>query len=97
MGESTELAGKSSELANSAASVLEQIISSTNTISSMNTMISTAAEQQSAVATDIDQRVVNISDIAGQTKRDTEKVVEATDLIRKEAHELNQLVMKFQL
>lgn len=97
MGESTELAGKSSELANSAASVLDQIISSTNTISSMNTMISTAAEQQSAVASDIDQRVVSISDIAGQTKRDTEKVVEATDLIRKEAHELNQLVMKFQL
>ncbi|WP_415906654.1 methyl-accepting chemotaxis protein [Neptuniibacter sp. QD72_48] len=97
MGVSTDLADRSSELANSAAAVLEQIISSANTISSMNTMISTAAEQQSSVASDIDNRVVNISDIAGQTKRDTDRVVEATDQIRREAHELNQLVMKFQL
>lgn len=97
MEATTDLAERSSELSTSAATVLTQIIDSANTISSMNTMISTAAEQQSSVASDIDNRVVNISDIAGQTKRDTERVVEATDQIRQEAHELNQLVMKFQL
>lgn len=94
---STDLASRSSELAQSAAEVLEEIISSADRISSMNTMISTAAEQQSSVAGDIDNRVVNISDIAGQTKTDTQRVVAATELIRKEAHDLNQLVMKFQL
>ena len=97
MDVSTGLADRSSELASSAAQVLDQIINSANTISSMNTMISTAAEQQSSVASDIDNRVVNISDIAGQTKRDTDRVVEATEQIKREAHELNQLVMKFQL
>ena len=97
MEATTDLAERSSELSTSAATVLGQIIESANTISSMNTMISTAAEEQSSVASDIDSRVVNISDIAGQTKRDTERVVEATDQIRREAHELNQLVMKFQL
>jgi methyl-accepting chemotaxis protein len=93
----TNLAERSSELSSSAANVLDQIITSANTISSMNTMISTAAEQQSSVASDIDNRVVNISDIAGQTKNDTQRVVEATEQIRREAHELNQLVMKFRL
>ena len=97
MEATTDLAERSSELSTSAATVLGQIIESANTISSMNTMISTAAEEQSSVASDIDSRVVNISDIAGQTKRDTERVVDATEQIRREAHELNQLVMKFQL
>lgn len=97
MNTSTGLADRSSELAQSAAAVIEEIIRSTNTISAMNTMISTAADQQSSVAADIDNRVVNISDLAGQTKRDTEEVVEATEQIRREATELNQLVMKFRL
>lgn len=97
MDKSTELAGRSSELANSASEALSQIISSADTISSMNTMISTAAEQQSSVATDIDSRVVNISDVAGQTKHDTERVVDATENIRQEVRQLNQLVLRFQL
>lgn len=97
MDKSTELAGRSSELAASASNALDQIISSADTISSMNTMISTAAEQQSSVAADIDNRVVNISDVAGRTKEDTERVVRATEQIRSEAHQLNQLVLKFQL
>ncbi|MGB0466716.1 MAG: methyl-accepting chemotaxis protein [Pontibacterium sp.] len=97
MVKSTGLAAHSSELSRSGALALQGIIRSTETISSMNTMISTAAEQQSAVASDIDQRLVNISDIAGNTKEDTLRVVEATKAIRAELQQLNHLVSQFRL
>jgi len=97
MSVSTEIAIRSSELAQTAASSLKQIINSAETISSMNTMISTATEEQSSVAHEIDGRVVNISDVARQTKEDTQHVVTATDQIRQEIHDLNQLVIRFKL
>ncbi|MCP4598030.1 methyl-accepting chemotaxis protein [Neptuniibacter sp.] len=97
MNTSTLLAEKSNELAQAAANSLDQIIESANTISSMNTMISTAAEQQSSVASEIDARIVSISDSAGRTKEDTSRVVQATEEIGREAHQLSQLVRRFQL
>ncbi len=97
MNTSTQLAEKSNELAQAAANSLDQIIESANTISSMNTMISTAAEQQSSVASEIDARIVSISDSAGRTKEDTSRVVQATEEIGREAHQLSQLVRRFQL
>lgn len=97
MEKNNRLAEKSSELAVAAAEALDQIIASVETISSMNMMISTATDQQSSVATDIDERVVNISDVAGNTKRDTQQVVQAIAEIRREAHELNQLTQRFRL
>lgn len=97
MERSTQLAGESSELSQAGADALQGIIDSTSTISSMNTMISTASEEQSAVAADIDQRVVSISAVAGETKEDTQRVVNATEEIRREIHELNTLVQKFKL
>jgi len=95
MRESTERADKSSELARSAASALDEIISAAQTISSMNTQISTAAEEQTRVAVDIDKRVVNITDAAGLTKQDTQQVVQATEEIRQEIEQLNQLIRQF--
>lgn len=97
MGQSTELAQHSSELTQSAAETLTEIVGSTATISNMNSQIAAASEQQTQVAQDIDQRVVNISDVAGNTKTDTGKVVEATEQIRKEIHDLNQMIQRFQL
>ncbi|MEH6577314.1 MAG: methyl-accepting chemotaxis protein [Amphritea sp.] len=97
MEQNNGLAEKSSELAVSAAEALDQIITSVETISSMNMMISTATDQQSSVATDIDQRVVNISDVAGNTKKDTHRVVQAIEEIRCEVQELNQLTHRFRL
>mgnify|MGYP000344650128 CR=1 FL=1 len=97
MVKSTQLAEESSTLSQQGAQALRDIIESTATISSMNTMISTAAEQQSSVANDIDQRLVNISGVAGDTKEDTQRVVNSTEEIRREIHELNLLVQKFKL
>lgn len=97
MKKSTQLAVESNELSQAGAAALQGIIGSTETISSMNTMISTAAEEQSTVAADIDQRLVNVSNVAGETKDDTQRVVQSTEEIRREIHELNVLVQKFKL
>ncbi|MBY4676424.1 methyl-accepting chemotaxis protein [Marinobacterium arenosum] len=97
MTRSTELAENSSTQAASAVKALQQIVSSADTISAMNTQISTAAEEQSQVANDIDQRIINISDVAGNTKEDTRKVVAATEQIRQEIQELNKLIQRFQV
>lgn len=97
METSTHLAERSNDLAKDAAGSLDQIMASANTISSMNTMISTAAEQQSSVAAEIDSRIVSISDSAGRAKEDTNRVVQATKEIGQEAHQLSQLVKRFQL
>ena len=97
MSQSTELAAHSSEMSLSAAETLSEIVNSTDTISSMNSQIATASEQQSQVVLDIDQRVVNISDMAGNTKEDTGKVVQATEQIRDEIQTLNRLVQRFEI
>lgn len=97
MDSSTQLAEKSNELAEAAAASLQTIMQSADTISSMNTMISTAAEEQSSVAAEIDSRVISISDSAGRTKEDTARVVEATEEIGREAHQLSTLVKQFRL
>lgn len=97
MRESTERADKSSELARSAANALDEIIAAAQTISSMNTQISTAAEEQTQVAVDIDQRVINITNVAANTKEDTQKVVQATEEIRLEIEQLNLLIHQFKL
>ncbi|GAA3722120.1 nitrate chemoreceptor McpN [Oceanisphaera sediminis] len=97
MTQNNDLAQKSCELAVAAAEAIEHIIASVETISSMNIMISTATNQQSGVAIDIDQRIVNISDVAGNTREDANRVVAAIGEIRNEIRELNQLTHRFQL
>lgn len=97
MAVNNSLAETSSELAQSAASALQEIINSAEQISNMNMMISTATDQQSAVATDIDQRIVNISDVAGHTKQEAQEVVQAISQVRKEVQNLNQLTHRFRL
>jgi len=97
MQESQQRADKSSELARNAAHALDEIIASADTISSMNSQISTAAEEQSQVAVDIDKRVVNISDVAANTQEDTRKVVQATEDIRNEIEQLNLLIRRFRV
>jgi len=97
MAVNNQLAETSIELAESAAKALEEIIVSAETISSMNMMISTATDQQSTVATDIDQRIVNISDVAGHTKLEAEQVVKAIEEVRNEVENLNELAHRFRL
>ncbi|WP_261843252.1 methyl-accepting chemotaxis protein [Aliamphritea ceti] len=97
MEENNQLAQRSSELSVAAAESLREIISSTDTISSMNVMISSATDQQSSVANDIDQRVVNITNVAAETKNETQMVVSAIQEVRENLQELNHLTQRFKL
>lgn len=92
-----KLAQDSIELAESAATALDDIIHSVETISSMNVMIAAATNQQSTVAMDIDKRIVSISDLAGATQADAQDVVSGLDEVRGEVVKLNELASRFRL
>jgi len=91
------LALTSRELAIESAQAMQQIVSSANKISSMNVMISTATHQQNNVVIDIDQRITNISNVASDTKKDTDQVVVSIEEIRREIQQLNALTSQFKL
>lgn len=95
MQQSSTLAKSSVEQAEQASEALTHIAGAVDTISSMNTLIATAAEEQSQVADDIDQRIVSISDVAEQTRSDSQLVVSATQQIQSEVHDLDQLISRF--
>lgn len=95
MEQSSRLAESSVQQAEQASQALEHIAGAVDTISSMNTLIATAAEEQSQVADDIDQRIVNISDVAEQTRSDAQEVVRATEEIQSEVRDLDQMISRF--
>lgn len=95
MQQSSSLAKSSVEQAEQASEALSHIAGAVDTISSMNTLIATAAEEQSQVADDIDQRIVSISNVAEQTRQDSQQVVAATQEIQNEVRDLNQLINSF--
>lgn len=90
-------AQQSVELATEAKDALASILASVDTISQMNMLIATAAEEQSQVAVDIDKRVVNISDVSSHTRDDAAKVVEATQNISHEVEVLSNLAGRFKV
>ncbi|NVK43623.1 MAG: methyl-accepting chemotaxis protein [Oceanospirillaceae bacterium] len=97
MEQSSGRARESVETARAAQEAIERIVDAVDTISSMSLQIATAAEQQSQVAADIDQRVVSIADVTGHTRSDTEAVVEASEQIHGEVRQLLQALDRFQV
>ena len=95
MQQSSALAQSSVTQVDAASQALSHIAKAVDTISSMNTLIATAAEEQSQVADDIDQRIVRISGVAEQTRADSQLVVQATQEIQSEVQDLNQLISRF--
>ena len=78
-----------------ATEVLESIVGAVDSINAMNAQIATAAEQQSQVAHDIDQRVTHISSLAEQTHGDAETVMQASAQIQGAVQQLNQHLERF--
>ncbi|WAG79437.1 methyl-accepting chemotaxis protein [Metapseudomonas furukawaii] len=72
-----------------ASEVLGSIVVAVDSISAMNTQIATAAEEQSQVAQDIDQRVTEISSLAERSRDDAHSVMQASQRIQGEVQELN--------
>ncbi|MCW3148148.1 HAMP domain-containing methyl-accepting chemotaxis protein [Stutzerimonas stutzeri] len=86
-----------SECVAKAAQSLGLIANEVGTINEMNTQIATAAEQQSAVAEEINRNITTISQIADTTSADATQTSQISEELVRLAAELNRLVGQFKL
>jgi len=80
-----------------AAQSLNGIAGEVGTINDMNMQIATAAEEQSAVAEEINRNITTISDIADTTAADARQTSQISEELVHLAAELNRLVSQFRL
>lgn len=90
-----EKAHESVEQASTAGNSLNEITESVATITSMNIQIATASEEQSAVAEEINQNVVNISHVAEENAEASNKLAVSSQDLAQLASELQGLVSHF--
>ena len=88
-------ASESVEQASRAHESLEEITHSVETITQMSSQIATAAEEQSAVAEDINRNVVEITHLADDTAKDSTQSYEASVEMSREVDELVHLLGQF--
>ncbi len=83
------------EQAGKAGDALNSITRAVATISDMNAQIASAAEQQSAVAEEINKNVHTINAITEENAKGAEQTAESSDGLARLANELQQLVGQF--
>jgi len=86
-----------SEQVEKAAESLGMIAGEVGTINDMNTQIATAAEEQSAVAEEINRNVASISHMADMTSEGAKQTSQISEELVRLAAELNRLVGQFKL
>ncbi len=97
MGTSQSKAQEGSEMVEASAESLGSIAGEVYTINDMNTQIATAAEEQSAVAEEINRNIVNISQVADDTSEGARQTAAISDELVRLASELEGLVGRFKL
>lgn len=90
-------ATSSVEQATIAGESLEKIASSVSTVADMTTHIATAAEEQHKVTTEIDKNIVNITEVINGTVSVTQESATGSELLKKLANRLQNLVDKFKV
>lgn len=95
METSQEQAAESVEQAGRAHQSLEEITQVVDSISQMSAQIATAAEEQSAVAEDINRNIVEITHVAEETARDSSRSYENSEQMSREIDELGKLLGQF--
>ncbi|MCU7890482.1 MAG: methyl-accepting chemotaxis protein [Candidatus Thiodiazotropha sp. (ex Ustalcina ferruginea)] len=95
MKRSRDKAEDSVKQAAMAGEALGEITGAINTITEMNYQIATASEEQSAVAEEINQSIVNISEVADMTSQGAQQSVEATNNLVQTIQRLDGLVSQF--
>jgi len=90
-----EKASTSVDSASNAGKSLQEITDSVATITSMNIQIATASEEQSAVAEEINQNVVNISHVADENAQASNQLSTSSQDLAQLAAELQTLVSQF--
>lgn len=83
--------------ATAAGQAMESIMTAVEAIREMNDMIASAAEQQSIVAEEINQSVVNIVDISNGSASATEQVNQASHELAQQSDNLHGLVCQFRV
>ena len=79
------------------ASMLAAISEGVGTINEMSTQIASAAEEQGAVAEEINRNIVSISQVTSQTADGSRQTAAASDELAQLAAQLHTLVAQFRL
>ncbi len=85
----------SADQASSAGQMLEEITHDVSTIMDMNTAIATAIQQQSAVASEVNQHVVLIRDVAESSGKAAHQNAQMSEELSQQADVLNREVNQF--
>jgi methyl-accepting chemotaxis protein len=97
MDNSRSLTDSSVELTRRAGNALENITRTVSTIQAMNQQIATAAEQQSAVAEEINRSVLNVRDVSEQTSAASEETAASSAELARLGIYLQTLVGRFKV
>ncbi|MHB2062612.1 methyl-accepting chemotaxis protein [Pseudomonas monsensis] len=97
MDSSLLLSESSVDFTHRAVHALENITAKVSIIQSMNQQIATAADQQSAVAEEINRSVINVRDISDQTASTCEETASSSIELARLGHELEGLVGRFKV
>ncbi len=76
---------------------LREILSSIGEVSMEISQIATAAEEQTAVTTEVTMNVQQINDVVSETARSAEETADAASQLAREARELQSLIQRFRL
>jgi len=95
MSHSRERASGTVENADKAGSSLSMITNAVNAINDMNTQIASAADEQSSVAEEINQNIVNIQGAAEKTSEGAMATSSSTNELENLANDLNSVVAQF--
>jgi methyl-accepting chemotaxis protein len=83
--------------ASEAAQALETITKAVSVINDMNTQIASAAEEQSAVADDINRNVINIGQVANEVAGGADESSQASAELTKLAEQQRRLINQFRV
>ncbi|RKS21467.1 methyl-accepting chemotaxis protein [Pseudomonas sp. WPR_5_2] len=97
MDNSRSLTDSSVELTRRAGSSLESITRTVSAIQAMNQQIAAAAEQQTAVAEEINRSVLNVRDVSDQTSAASEETAASSVELARLGTHLQMLVGKFRV
>lgn len=97
MHQTSEQAQQTLRKAEAAGQALTAITASIGQINERNLLIATAAEEQAQVAREVDQSLVSIRDLSGQTSDGSRQTTIATGELSQLATELSSLVKRFRV